>query len=100
MKLSSMTGEGLEKLAEVIKTLFPMPDAPAGEILTNARQAEAVDRALAALTAAYDALLQGCTPDIVLTEAEGAMSALGELSGKTVREDVTNRIFERFCVGK
>lgn len=100
VELSSMTGEGLEKLAEVIKTLFPMPDAPAGEILTNARQAEAVDRALAALTAAYDALLQGCTPDIVLTEVEGAMSALGELSGKTVREDVTNRIFERFCVGK
>ena len=100
VELSSMTGEGLEKLAEVIKTLFPMPDALAGEILTNARQAEAVDRALAALTAAYDALLQGCTPDIVLTEAEGAMSALGELSGKTVREDVTNRIFERFCVGK
>ena len=100
VELSSMTGEGLEKLAEVIKTLFPMPNAPAGEILTNARQAEAVDRALAALTAAYDALLQGCTPDIVLTEAEGAMSALGELSGKTVREDVTNRIFERFCVGK
>lgn len=100
VELSSMTGEGLEKLTEVIKTLFPMPDAPAGEILTNARQAEAVDRALAALTAAYDALLQGCTPDIVLTEAEGAMSALGELSGKTVREDVTNRIFERFCVGK
>lgn len=100
VELSSMTGEGLEKLAEVIKTLFPMPDAPAGEILTNARQAEAVDRALASLTAAYDALLQGCTPDIVLTEAEGAMSVLGELSGKTVREDVTNRIFERFCVGK
>lgn len=100
VELSSMTGEGLEKLAEVIKALFPMPDAPAGEILTNARQAEAVDRALTALTAAYDALLQGCTPDIVLTEAEGAMSALGELSGKTVREDVTNRIFERFCVGK
>ena len=100
VELSSKTGEGLEKLAEVIKTLFPMPDAPAGEILTNARQAEAVDRALASLTAAYDALLQGCTPDIVLTEAEGAMSALGELSGKTVREDVTNRIFERFCVGK
>ena len=100
VELSSMTGEGLEKLAEVIKTLFPMPDAPAGEILTNARQAEAVDRALASLTAAYDALLQGCTPDIVLTEAEGAMSALGELSGKTVREDVTNRIFERCCVGK
>ena len=40
------------------------------------------------------------TPDIVLTETEGAMQALGELSGRSVREDVTNRIFQRFCVGK
>ena len=43
---------------------------------------------------------RGLTPDIILTESEGAMLALGELSGKTVREDVTNRIFSRFCVGK
>ena len=42
----------------------------------------------------------GVTPDAVLTEAENAMSALGELTGKTTREDVTNRIFSRFCVGK
>ena len=100
VEISSVTGEGLDKLADTVKAIFPMPDVPAGEILTNARQAEAVSRALAALNAAYDALLSSCTPDIVLTEAEGAMSALGELSGRTVREDVTNRIFERFCVGK
>ena len=50
--------------------------------------------------AALDAMRQGMTPDIVLTETESAMSALGELSGRTVREDVTNRIFQRFCVGK
>ena len=31
---------------------------------------------------------------------EAAMAALGELTGRTVREEVTNRIFERFCVGK
>ena len=42
----------------------------------------------------------GCTPDIVLTESETAMAALGELSGKSLREDVTDRIFRRFCVGK
>ena len=35
-----------------------------------------------------------------LTETEGAMQALGELTGRSVREDVTNRIFARFCVGK
>ena len=59
-----------------------------------------VKRALDYLDAALEAMGCGATPDIVLTETEGAMSALGELSGRTVREDVTNRIFQRFCVGK
>ena len=40
------------------------------------------------------------TPDAVLSDAERALSALGELTGRTLREDLTARIFERFCVGK
>ena len=40
------------------------------------------------------------TPDAVLTDVEEAMTAMGEVTGKVVREDITNRIFERFCVGK
>ena len=52
------------------------------------------------MDAAFAAMNDGCTPDIVLTETEEAMSAIGELTGRSVREDVTNRIFERFCVGK
>ena len=98
--VSSVTGEGLDELAQTVKKLFPIPEAPAGEILTNARQAEAIKRAISAMRSALDAMELGVTPDIVLTETESAMSALGELTGRTVREDVTNRIFERFCVGK
>ena len=98
--VSSRTGEGISELESAVRMLFPMPDAPAGEILTNARQFEAVSRALESLAAASQALAIGCTPDIVLTETEAAMSALGELTGRTVRDEVTNRIFERFCVGK
>ena len=98
--VSAVTGEGLDDLERAVKALFPLPDVPAGEILTNARQAEAVDRAIDAMQSARDAMERGLTPDIVLTELEGAMQALGELSGRTVREDVTNRIFARFCVGK
>ncbi|MDO4815506.1 MAG: tRNA uridine-5-carboxymethylaminomethyl(34) synthesis GTPase MnmE [Bacillota bacterium] len=100
VEISSVTGEGIDALGARIKELFPLPQVPAGEILTNARQAEAVKRALEAMIAAGDAMAAGCTPDIVLTETEGAMEALGELTGRTVREDVTNRIFQRFCVGK
>lgn len=49
---------------------------------------------------ARDGLEDGFTPDAVLTDVEEAMEAMGELSGRTIREDITNRIFERFCVGK
>lgn len=98
--LSAKGHTGLDSLEQTIAALFPTPDTPAGEILTNARQADAVNRALEALCAAKEAMTLGITPDAVLTEAEEAMAALGELTGKTIREDITNRIFSRFCVGK
>lgn len=98
--LSAREQTGLDALEQAVAELFPTPNAPVGEILTNARQTDAVGRALESLRAARDAMVMGVTPDAVLTEAEEAMAALGELTGKTVREDVTNRIFSRFCVGK
>lgn len=98
--VSALDRTGLDTLGEAVSALFPAAEAPAGEILTNARQAEAVSRAASALEGALCAMEQGATPDVVLTEAEAAMSAIGELTGRTVREDVTRRIFERFCVGK
>ena len=100
LSVSALTGEGLDDLQKAIEDLYPLPSVPAGEILTNARHAEAVSRALEALLSARSAMAEGCLPDVVLTELEGAMAALGELSGRTVREDVTDRIFSRFCVGK
>lgn len=100
VSVSSVTGEGLDELENAISELFPLPSVPVGEILTNVRHAQAVSSALEYLRAAIDAMESGMTPDIVLTESEGAMAALGELTGRTVREDVTNRIFSRFCVGK
>ena len=100
IQVSAVTGQGLDRLEAAVKGLFPLPQVPAGEILTNARQAGAVDRAIESLRAALDALNLGLTPDIVLTEMETAMEALGELTGRSVRRDVTEQIFARFCVGK
>ena len=80
--------------------LFPPAAVPAGEILTNARQVDAVARARESVAAACAALEIGVAPDAALSEAEAALDALGELTGRTVRSDVTDRIFSRFCVGK
>jgi len=100
VELSSVTGEGMDDLERAVAALFPAGETPAGQIITNARQTEAMERAAAAIAGAKDALDMDLTPDAVLTDVESAMAALGELTGRTVREDIVGRIFERFCVGK
>ncbi|MBR1497508.1 MAG: tRNA uridine-5-carboxymethylaminomethyl(34) synthesis GTPase MnmE [Oscillospiraceae bacterium] len=100
LPVSAKTGAGLDAVERAVAELFPAPEIPAGEILTNARHADAVGRALRSVREARKAIEYGVTPDAVLTETEAAMSALGELSGRSLREDITGRIFERFCVGK
>ncbi len=100
LSVSAREGTGLAALEAEIAALFPDGEAPAGEILTNVRQTEAVTRALEAVRGARAALLGGLTPDAVLSDTERAMNALGEITGRTLREDLTARIFDRFCVGK
>lgn len=99
IRVSSLTHEGFDALAEVIASLYPAPP-PNTALVTSVRQAEAVERAIGSVRAAKDALLAGMTPDVVLTEVEQAQTFLGELTGRTAREDMVARIFERFCVGK
>ena len=81
-------------------SLFPAGNEPAGTLLTDARQEDAVRRARKAVGRAENALTAGLTPDAVLTDAEEALDALGELTGRTAREEIVSRIFSRFCVGK
>ena len=101
VEVSALTGEGLDKLGKMVAELFPKEDAvPYGQLLTNARQEEAAGRAREAVRRAREALTAGFTPDALLTDVEEALSALGELTGQSVREDVTDRIFSKFCVGK
>ena len=101
VRLSARTGEGLEALGAAVARLFPQGSGgEAGAMLTNARQAQAAQTALAALREAEAGLLAGVTPDAVLTDVEAALAALAELTGRAVREDVVERIFSRFCVGK
>lgn len=94
------TGDGLTQLADVIDEMFAGGAPCDGSILTNPRQYDAIRRAYDALCCALDGLKLGFTPDAVLTDVEAAMEAMGEVTGATVREDITARIFERFCVGK
>ena len=101
VSLSALTGEGLEDLENAVAALFPAGEqGEAGSLLTDQRQEDAARRALEALDRALEALESGLTPDAVLTDAEEALDAVGELTGRTAKEEIVSRIFSRFCVGK
>lgn len=98
--LSARSGAGVDALCREVEELFAGGETPRGELLTNARQAESAQRALDAVRRAEQALRSGLSPDAVLTDAEEALEALAEFSGKRVRDDLVATIFSRFCVGK
>ena len=101
VSLSAVTGQGLDRLEAAVAALFPAGEASdSGSLLTDQRQEEAARRARDAVRRAKEALDAGLTPDAILTDAEEALDALGELTGRTAKEEIVSRIFSRFCVGK
>ena len=102
VEVSALTGAGLEELEAALKALAPMDMGAGnyGQLLTNQRQEDAARRALLGVQRAREALEMGVTPDALLTDVEEALACVGELTGQSVREDITDRIFSKFCVGK
>lgn len=99
VEVSALRGD-VFSLERAVEKLFPQGDAPEGSILTNVRQQEAARRAAEAVERAREALASGFTPDAVLTDVEEALDALGQLTGRTAKEEIVSGIFSRFCVGK
>lgn len=101
VRISAKSGDGIEQLRQVLLRSAGMEGMLFdGGVITNARQAQALRSAADFCTQAYHAARQGVTPDAVLMDVEGAISALGELTGHNVREDIIADIFSHFCVGK
>ena len=100
IEVCATTGEGLDVFADAVNLIFAGETPCDGSVLTNVRQFDACRRAYEAMLRALESLKLGLTADAVLTDVDEAMEAMGEVTGATVREDITARIFERFCVGK
>ncbi len=96
--VSATTGEGVKDLLDGIASLYKNEGGDSGELITNERHISALYRAKDALKAAILSL--DGTIDLTLVDLGEAYDALGEITGKTAKEDVVNSIFDRFCVGK
>ncbi len=100
LTLSAKTGQGIDALESAVANLFSSGAPCDGSLLTNARHISAITRARDSLKQARISLSCGETPDAVLMDVEDALSAIGEVTGRAMREDITADIFSRFCVGK
>ena len=79
---------GVERLAE------------ADAVLATERQRQCAETCLACIQEARQALEAGLTLDVIGASLDGAIAAVGQLTGETATEAVVNEIFARFCVGK
>ncbi len=99
--VSALTGEGMQELTDCIARVVGLDGMEFdGGVITNARQAAALVRAAERCEEAFFAAQNGITPDAVVMDVEGAIAALGEITGQSVRDDIISTIFENFCVGK
>ena len=100
--LSASLGEGFDALESLIEKIYIDDKLDTGNdaIISNARQSAAVNSAIEALEIAIDAIEGELPLEICCAEVENTLSALGELDGRTVSEDIVSRIFANFCVGK
>ena len=102
VSISAKSGDGFDALTSCVEQLFidGALDSRNDAVLSNARQHAAALTALEAVKRATSALGAGYPIDLCCTDAEQAMSALRELDGRSVSEDIVSQIFSHFCVGK
>ena len=99
--LSARTGEGVEELrAELARTLGAREGGSLAGAVANARHAEALTRAGAALERAATAGERGEPGECVSLELREALAAIDEVTGQRVSDELLDRIFGRFCIGK
>ncbi len=98
---SAITQEGADKLIAALDDIFSTGAFNPGEgILAGERQRSTALSALEALIEAKTSLQAGYTLDAVTVSIEFAIQELLSLTGERATEEIVNKVFERFCVGK
>lgn len=100
--VSALTGEGIDTLCERIFEAV----APRGFVetesgfITSLRHEQLLREALGALERAQAAIAEGIHHEMLLIDLYSALQALDTLTGATTADDILNRIFSTFCIGK
>jgi tRNA modification GTPase len=101
VKISAVNGNGLDELEKVTSDILETGTLDTGAgIIANERQLECAVKAKEGITASLTALEEGMTIDAVSTGIEQAVAELSVLTGERASEEIIDRVFAKFCVGK
>lgn len=102
VSISARYGSGMDELEEALRHLTEHQDQDAGRelFLTNLRHVDLVKKALEAVHRAQESLRNSMPADCITVDLVEAWNRMGEITGETVDNELINKIFERFCVGK
>ena len=100
--ISAKTGTGLNELSALIEKKFKLGEIAAENrvIITNMRHKEALTNAIQSISRAANSLKTNMPYDLVSIDVLDCAAHLGEITGKTISEEVVDKIFARFCLGK
>ncbi len=102
VKISAKTGYGLDDLRDRIRMLLLRPDFESREtvLVTHLRHQTALWRTLDALTAVLASVEAKAAGELIAMDLRAAIDALGEITGAVSTDDILDRIFREFCIGK
>lgn len=102
VRISSLNGEGIDELKDLIKTLFYSGSITNEEdvIITNERHRELLVSAGQSVRNVSESINAGVSEDFLTIDMMDAYEALGKIIGESVEDDLADRIFKDFCMGK
>lgn len=99
--LSAKSGEGVDELIAMFKSLTNASAAYEGEVIVSSqRHYEALSQAGDALRSALTSLNAGVSSDLLSEDIRQVMHHLGTITGEITNSEILQSIFSRFCVGK
>lgn len=101
IRVSALTGDGIDALKrEIARRVWTGPPPGEAAVTVNARHRDCLRRALDPLARATAGLGSAAHPELVAADLREALGALTDIVGITTAEDILDRLFNTFCIGK
>jgi len=100
--ISAKTGEGVDAFRDAVHAALGRStgESRADTVITSLRHKIALERTFASLRTAEQSLSGGLSPEFIAFDLREALGTLGEVTGQSITEEVLDRIFSTFCIGK